>query len=313
VDNLCHTLAGAALGEAGLKRTTRFGSATLMIASNLPDVDVLVFATDMPSVAFRRGWTHGVLAQAVLPVLLALLVYSLSMIRRRGESRRAHLGGLLLLSYIGVISHVGLDLLNNYGVRLLMPFSGRWFYGDSVFIIDIWLWLTLGTGVWLAWSRDRVRPARLALVVAVVYIGALAVSARAARHIVVEQWQATRGSAPRALMVGPVPLNPFRRTVIVDAGDAYATGTFMFPRRVTFGERRVPKNDEHPAVRAAVATEPRIQAVLSWARFPYYRVEPTAGGDVVSLRDLRFGDHVGSVRAVVAASRGSSRPADPLR
>ena len=55
MDNLCHTLVGAALGEAGLKRQTRFGNATLMIASNLPDIDVLVFATSTPSVAFRRG------------------------------------------------------------------------------------------------------------------------------------------------------------------------------------------------------------------------------------------------------------------
>src|SRR6185295_11108606 len=53
VDNLCHTLVGAALGEAGLKRRTAFGDATLMIASNLPDMDVLVFATGTPSVAFR--------------------------------------------------------------------------------------------------------------------------------------------------------------------------------------------------------------------------------------------------------------------
>jgi hypothetical protein len=41
MDNLCHTLVGAALGEAGFKRRTRFASATLMIASNLPDIDVL--------------------------------------------------------------------------------------------------------------------------------------------------------------------------------------------------------------------------------------------------------------------------------
>ena len=69
MDNLCHTLIGAALGDAGLKRRTRFGSATLMIASNLPDLDVLVFATGTPSVAFRRGWTHGILADALLPPL----------------------------------------------------------------------------------------------------------------------------------------------------------------------------------------------------------------------------------------------------
>ena len=55
MDNVCHTLVGAAFGEAGLKRRTRFGGATLMIAANLPDLDVLVFTTDVPSVAFRRG------------------------------------------------------------------------------------------------------------------------------------------------------------------------------------------------------------------------------------------------------------------
>jgi len=42
MDNVCHTLVGAALGEAGLKRRTRFGSVTLMLSSNLPDVDVFV-------------------------------------------------------------------------------------------------------------------------------------------------------------------------------------------------------------------------------------------------------------------------------
>ena len=52
-----------------------------------------------------------------------------------------------------MLSHVALDLLNNYGVRLLMPFSNRWFYGDAVFIIDPWLWLTLGAGIWLTRRR----------------------------------------------------------------------------------------------------------------------------------------------------------------
>src|SRR5216110_1717449 len=78
MDNLCHTLVGAALAEAGLKRRTRYGSATLMIASNLPDIDVLVFATSTPSVAFRRGWTHGILADLFLSILLTLAVLLLA-------------------------------------------------------------------------------------------------------------------------------------------------------------------------------------------------------------------------------------------
>ena len=39
MDNVCHTLVGAAIGEAGLKGRTRFGNPALMIAANLPDID----------------------------------------------------------------------------------------------------------------------------------------------------------------------------------------------------------------------------------------------------------------------------------
>jgi inner membrane protein len=141
LDNLCHTLAGAALAEAGLKQRTRFGSAALMIAANLPDIDVLAIVSDTPAVALRRGWTHGVLAQALLPVLLTAALIAV------GKRRNALSSGppirpwmLLLLSVAGVISHVAMDWLNNYGVRLLMPVSDRWFYGDAVFIVDPWLW-----------------------------------------------------------------------------------------------------------------------------------------------------------------------------
>ena len=95
-----------------------------MIAANLPDIDVLAFATGIPSVALRRGWTHGVLAQALLPVLLTAAVVAVARWRapRSGEAP-ARAGALLLLGYVGVLSHVAMDWLNNYGVRLLMPFS----------------------------------------------------------------------------------------------------------------------------------------------------------------------------------------------
>ena len=41
MDNLCHALVGAAIGEAGMKRRTAYGTAALIIGSNLPDVDAL--------------------------------------------------------------------------------------------------------------------------------------------------------------------------------------------------------------------------------------------------------------------------------
>ena len=44
-----------------------------------------------------------------------------------------------------------------------MPFDGTWFYGDSLFIVDPWLWLLLGTG----WLIGRRPSWRLTLLIAV--------------------------------------------------------------------------------------------------------------------------------------------------
>ena len=73
MDNLCHTLVGAALAEAGLGKKTALGSATLMIAANLPDIDVLAIPLGH-SLGFRRGITHGVPALIVLPFVLTAVM-----------------------------------------------------------------------------------------------------------------------------------------------------------------------------------------------------------------------------------------------
>ncbi len=301
MDNVCHTLAGAAIAEAGLKGQSRFANPALMVAANLPDIDVLVFATEIVPVSFRRGWTHGVLAQALLPLAFAgvLLLWDRWRPQADGEGPPARGGTLVLIGYAGVLSHVLLDYLNNYGVRLLMPFSSRWFYGDSLFIVDVWLWVILGAGVYLARRRPGTvtrKPtwyARRALVVAAIYVVAMTVSARTSRQIVLEAWVAAQGSAPAGLMVGPRALTPITRTVIVDAGDHFRTGTFSWiAPHVRLEPARLPNRLEDIEVRRA-REDPALRAVLGWARFPYFEVSAVPGGTQVTFADLRFGARVG--------------------
>ena len=273
-----------------------------MIAANLPDLDVLAFVTGTPPVALRRGWTHGVLAQAILPVLLAGAVLLVDRWRppRDPSAARARPLALLLLCYAGVLSHVAMDWLNNYGVRLLMPFSRRWFYGDAVFIVDPWLWATLAAGILLARRARRAAPARVALVVAAAYVAGMVASAFAARDTVRAAWVAATGAPPAALMVGPMPVNPLGKVVIIDAGDSYERGTFAWgPTRVRFDPRRVPKNDRHPAARAATETSADFRALLVWARFPYFELTPVEGGTRVTLADMRFGARLFSATTIV--------------
>lgn len=290
MDNFCHTLVGAAFGEAGLKRKTRFGNPTLMIAANLPDIDVLSFFTDTDPISFRRGWTHGIYAQLALPVVFTVVMYTIGRLRpRRADAGPPlHAGWLLLLSYIGVYSHVFLDFLNNYGVRVLAPVDWRWFYGDAVFIVDPWLWLVLGAGVWAARRKRMPQPAALALGIAAGYVAVMLGSAAVSREAVIREWRASRGYDPSALMVGPVPVSPFTHEVIIDAGDHYETGTYRFwSPRLRLDRAKVPKNEHAPEVAAARAA-PAVRSFLVWSRFPVWEVERTGDGALVTVRDMRF-------------------------
>jgi inner membrane protein len=302
MDNLCHTLVGGAMAEAGLTRRTRYATPALLIASNIPDLDVLVFLTDASAIAFRRGWTHGVVGQVCLPIALTGAFWIANALRRPPDGTPPlRTGWLLLLCYAGVYSHLLLDWLNTYGVRLLAPFDWRWFYGDAVFIIDPWLWLVFGLGWWLSRRRRRAGPARASLAVAVCYILAMVVSARVARGMVIEAYRQANGLEPRAVMVGPRPANPFAREVIVDAGDDYVSGNFTWlPPRVTFAPERIAKNDRRPEVAAATASARQIRDFLVWSRFPFWTMEKAPDGTRVSALDMRFRDAAGATGATFA-------------
>jgi inner membrane protein len=105
------------------------------------------------ALAFRRGITHGVPAMVVLPFLVAGGVLAWDRWVRRGRDSRAPAAiprEVLLLSFVGVLVHTPMDWLNVYGARLWLPFDGAWSYGDALFIMDPWLWLVLGSAVFLA-------------------------------------------------------------------------------------------------------------------------------------------------------------------
>jgi inner membrane protein len=159
MDNLAHSVFGAVAAEAGLKRLTPLATATLVIGANLPDVDAFAAIGGADAGLFwRRGVTHGVLALALWPFVLTALMLGVDRIRRRRhpDATPAHAGWLFALSALGVWSHTSLDWLNSYGVRWLMPFDGRWFYGDTLFIVDPWFWLIAATAVVLARTSTRI-------------------------------------------------------------------------------------------------------------------------------------------------------------
>ncbi|HEY7700598.1 MAG TPA: metal-dependent hydrolase [Vicinamibacteria bacterium] len=157
MDPIAHTLVGAALAKSGLEKRSGYAALALIVGANLPDVDgITYFVSADLGLYFRRGWTHGLPAVALWPFVLA---GALTLLDRLLGRKRARFGALLPLSLLAVATHPALDWLNNYGMRWLMPFDDRWFYGDTLFIVDPWIWLALGGALFLATSRSAWRLA----------------------------------------------------------------------------------------------------------------------------------------------------------
>ena len=300
MDNLTHTLLGAALADAGLRRKTPLATATLLIGANLPDVDGILYWVARPDSAygFRRGWTHGVLALAAWPFVLtaAMLAWDRWVRRRRQPDAPPAAGGTLLwIALLAVGTHLLLDWFNTYGIRLLMPFSRRWFYGDVLFIVDPWVWLALGVGVWWSGRRWRQgashagRPSRWALGISAAYVAAMfagSVAARSEARTAIE----VPGVHVSRIMASPVAGMPFRREIVADVGTDYILGTVDWLRRPAFVRRapgRLPKRGGTPEVSAASGT-PAGAAFLRWARFPFFVVEHAGPTTVVHLVDARY-------------------------
>lgn len=294
MDNLTHSLVGALIGQAGLKRKTGLAMPALIIGANIPDIDAACFLwlDGVEHLAFRRGITHGPIAWVLLPLLLAggLWWFDRWHAKRgkRPEGRLPlHFGWLYGLSLLATLTHPALDWLNVYGVRLLEPFSSRWFYGDVLFIIDVWLWALMGFATWFSLRREKrggewMRPARIAIAVALAYIGA---SAAVSYSVESEPVGGPTGSS--TIIASPLPFVPFARDRITGGDGLYALDGTALPGvpLANCNISQLAKNDE------------QLAAFLFWSRTPF--IEPGEDG-VYRMRDARYYDPRARDRFTVA-------------
>jgi inner membrane protein len=308
MDNIAHTLTGAALGEAGLKRFTGLATPALLVAANIPDLDVLgmVFRENL---AWRRGWTHGPVALVALPALLAVTLLLFDRWQARRGTRPAQRAPvrfrpLLLICVVGALSHLLLDYLNTYGIRLLMPFSERWFYGDILFIVDPWIWLALGLGVRASRRRARVhdhahaegahRPAVGALLGVAAYCTAMGLLGRGAEDVVRDELRAAGHVPPSRVVASPVFADPLRRAILVETAEGLRFGDIRWSPwpRLELGTLVVDPHMADPAIARAAAQDERFSDYLYWSRFPFAEIEETSAGTRVTINDARYARQV---------------------
>jgi inner membrane protein len=290
LDNLTHSLVGAVLGRMGLKRLTPYAMPALILAANLPDIDSFIARPlGIEPIAEHRGFTHGVGGLVTMPFLAAAIILAVQKFRPSKEGP-IRLGGLLICCFLATLSHPILDFLTSYGTRLFEPFSHRWFYGDTLFIIDPWIWIMLILGLEMSWRAERLgrnwtRPAIWAFAAVLGYVGLnLAISARAvaATRPLVEHV-----AEPRIIEAGEVPLAFWKRKMIWRGDGVGGTGTYN-PldglNSAWLNPKIIPLNLDDPRLAEAAKRDKRVRAFLFWSRMPMVHVE----GGHAYLTDQRF-------------------------
>jgi inner membrane protein len=302
LDNLTHSLAGWVLAETGLKRRTRKGLAALVLAANMPDIDVFTGWVPWLPLATHRGFTHGLLGGVVvMPPILAGLLWLLDrwQVSRGAQFRSGltmHFGWLLALCYLGAITHPLLDWQNTYAVQLMSPWNTRWYHNDALFIIDPWIWLTLGLGIWLSRRRERRqtprpgRPAIVAAALAVLYIAGNGIISQMAREAPVK---GPPYAKPDRAFASPPPLAFWRREVIWrEAGRIGRVPYNLFVNATTISRQAatMPDNLDDPMVRRAMRGDPEIEKFLRWSVMTTAKVDREACSAMVTFGDARFSD-----------------------
>src|SRR5205823_11340128 len=148
MDNLAHSLVGLTSAKAGLEKLSPYATTICVISANAADADFLslLFGDRWTLLREHRGVTHSIVGTITIGILVPVLAYAIDRIVAsiRKSALRIRFRGLLLASLVAAATHPLMDWTNNYGVRPLLPWSGRWFYGDLVFIVDPYIWLVLG-------------------------------------------------------------------------------------------------------------------------------------------------------------------------
>jgi inner membrane protein len=126
MDNVTHSLVGLMMA-----RVSGRNAWMMVVAANLPDVDIISWAGgSLTFLEYHRGIMHSLTAAPLIALIPMLLFRS-----RTWQS--------YAMCLAAVLSHLALDWTNTYGIRMLLPFSGRWLHLDMTDVVDPWILLAL--------------------------------------------------------------------------------------------------------------------------------------------------------------------------
>lgn len=298
LEPITHFLTGAVLARTGFNRKTALATATMTLAAEAPDLDILWgFKGPAYGFAHHRGFTHSFLGLFI--VSAAVVGFTYAVWRLRG--RRTNIpnlpprwGLLFLFAYIAGLSHILLDFTNNYGVRPFWPFFEKWYSWDIVFIVEPALYIILIAGLVLPaiFSRREALPRGRKFAVTALVCLALFYAFRDHEHsdaMHALERQQFESAPPLRVSVYPYYWHLFRWYAVVETGDSFATSDInSHTGKLNAAELEYfPKPPETAATLAAKRSY-LGRVYLSWAQYPLVTETVSGEDSVVHFRDLRF-------------------------
>jgi inner membrane protein len=312
MEPVTHALTSIAIGRAGLNKVTRAATPMLLVSGLIADVD---WASRLGGAsAFLHGHrtaTHSLPGSAALALLVASIFFVAG---RKFAKLAAGFLPALLICAVGAGTHLLLDLLNGYGVKLMWPFSAKWYAWDLVASVDGWILFFLLAGILLPelfrlvleeiGSKPKRRGRQRGAIVALALM-ALFVAGRAMAHqraLALLDSREYRSQPPLEIGAFPRPSNPLLWSGVVETDNAL----FNLNVPLVPGSAFDPDQAEvHFKPQASLALEnarktPVATDFLAFARFPLASVQPQGDGFRVRLRDMRFASEFPGRRGIVA-------------
>ena len=309
MDPFTHLLTGACLARAGFNRKAAYATAAMIIAADLPDIDVL-WGIGGPVAAFQhhRGWTHtflGVPFEAAAVVGVVWLWHRWRSGAGKQSAAPVRWTWLFVCALVALLSHLALDWTNNYGLRPFFPFNPHWYAGSFVFIFEPVMFALLlmafiapalfgliGSEVGVRRERFRGRGWAIAALIGIAGLWGW----RAREQHKALQLIATEdfgGAEVLRLSANPLPITPFKWHLVVETPQFYQLADVdTLNGTVTTGPEDILYKPS-PTIATTIAKRSWLGEVyLDWSQFPL--VEEAGRGPedsaltTVTFRDLRF-------------------------
>ena len=316
MDTITHGLTGWLVSRTLPTEGNRSeATAATTLGAVLPDADHIVslLGGSEMYVRFHRGLSRSLLGITVSSLVVAILFARFGKWKDRKR--------IFLLTLLGQLSHVVLDLLNAYGTQVLAPFSDVRLSLDLLFVVDLVFTGIILAGIALS-RNGRAGSARIALAVLAGYVGVAAllharavdmVRDAAVRHgVPVVSAQAlprlatveipdldrfgfaspavastAAGGSEGGVAVVPFPAGPFAWDGFIDDGRTYLRARIEpFSGALEWKERAL-RGPDVPEVRSLRGMSD-VETYLWFARFPVARVTVANGRTEVTFYDMRF-------------------------